>query len=943
MKYIDIKKAHHNNLKHIDVKIPLGSFTVLCGLSGSGKSSLAFDTLYVEGQRRYLKNLSNYLKQYLMQQKAPQVESITNLPPALALEQKNYVKSSRSTVASLSGILNHLRLIFEKLALAHCPTHKHPLKILSIEQMADQLLDQFKNERAFLVLEIFVKQVTSQKVFLNQLRQKGFTRFLVSKNKNPSLNDIKNIEDIKLLNKNTRFLLLDRFVIDDSQKTRLIDSLRQAFDLPQAFPFHKHVFSKQVIVQTLSGKQRLFSKKASCIECAYEFPVAITANLFNFNSPIGACSYCEGYGFISKIDEKKLIPNFKKTLKEGAIQVFENPSASPYKSKLQSYCLQKQIPINKPWCDLSAVQRSQIWLGDGKFTGIKNYFKSLESKKYKLHIRVLLSRYKSPVLCEHCKGSKLRSDLSHVQFHKKNLDHFMKMTLGQIKVFFDKEKLSSFEKEACFESFQELKKNLKYLQALGLSYLNLNRLTSSLSDGEFQRLNLSKHLGLCLSQMLYVLDEPTIGLHPRDTSRLIELLKELKALGNTVVVVEHDQDVMENCEYIIEMGPGSGKYGGKLLWQGCAKKFLNSPNSNTTQYLKRKNIILRNVRPVCKKNYKFRLLLEACTGHNLKQVDLFVPLNRFVVLTGVSGSGKSSLIVKTLYPALQQALNNQALDPLPYKRLSGVEFIKDVFLMESSGMGKSSRSSIISYIKVFDCIRNIFANTSLAKRKSFSASYFSLNVEAGRCSFCKGKAYQEIDMVFMDSLKVECEVCKGQKYKDEVLQILYQNKNIFEVLNLTVEEGFEFFRGEAKLLRAFSSLKEVGLDYLTLGQGIGSLSGGERQRLKLSRELLKSKQKQSLYILDEPTKGLHFKEIELLIKVIDRMIEAGASFLVVEHNLDFIKEADYIIDMGPEAGHQGGWILAEGSPEYIIKNAKSDTAKYLKNFINRKTKKQAKA
>ena len=935
MKFIEINKAYQNNLKGLSVKIPLGSFTLICGLSGSGKSSLAFETLYAEGQRRYLQSLSNYLKQYIIQQSPPEVESIYNLPPALALEQKNNIKSSRSTVASLSGLADHLRLIFEKIGKVHCPKHNIILESFSADQIVNYLLDHFKGEKAFALIPIFALKIPAQKLFLQELRKKGFTRFLIPQGKNIKLSQIKNIEDIKRFPKKDFYLLLDRFVIEQKQKGRMRDSFKQAFDLPKIFSLERAIFSEEILIQTMKGEKRSFSKKSRCPECAYEFPFSLTASLFSFNSPLGACSNCEGYGHTLEISESKVIPNPKNSLKKGAINPFQNPSAVTWKSHLKKYCEEQKISWDKAWCDLSLKHRKNIWKGDSSFKGIEGYFKRLERKRYKMHIRILLSRYKSPVLCNFCKGSRLRSELDFVFFHKKTFKDYMKMNLGQMKNFFDKAQMSDLEKEICSESFSALSHHLKYLNALGLSYLSLNRSVSTLSGGEFQRLNLSNQLGLCLSQVLYVLDEPTVGLHPRDTARMIDLLKELQKLGNTIVIVEHDQDVMENCDYIIEMGPEAGSRGGEILWSGQAKYFLKNKNSNTVPYLTRKNTILKTVRPVDKQNYKYRLLLKKCSGHNLKNVDLFVPLNRFVVLTGVSGSGKSSIVTNSLYPALKKELTGESSPCLPYDELLGANFLKEVVLMNQSNMGKSSRSSVVSYIKVFDIVRQNFAKTSLAKRQGFKASHFSLNVEGGRCPFCKGRGYQEIDMVFMDTLKVQCEECKAKKFKKEILKVRLRDKNIYEVLNLTVEEGFEFFREEASLLRAFSSLKEVGLSYLTLGQSIGSLSGGERQRLKLSRELLKSHQEKTLYILDEPTKGLHFKELELLLKVIDRLVETGGSFLVIEHNLDFIKSADFIIDMGPEAGSRGGQILFEGSPIEILNCKKSHTSQFLKKFIEK--------
>ncbi len=936
MKFIEINKACQNNLKNLSVKIPLGSFTLVCGLSGSGKSSLAFETLYAEGQRRYLQSLSNYIKQYIIQQSPPKVESIHNLPPSLALEQKNNIKSARSTVASLSGLADHLRLIFEKLAKAHCPEHHIPLESFSPDQIAVYLLNYFQGEKAFALVPVSAEQIKDKKTFFKNLKQKGFNRILIPSGKRLNLKQVKNIEDIKRAPSKKFYLLLDRFIIEESQKGRMRDSFQQAFALSKIFSSQPFVFSEELVIQILSGEQRLFSKKAKCPQCFYEFPLPLSSSLFSFNSPLGACNSCEGYGYTLEIDEGKVIPNPKLSLKRGAVHPSKNPSAARWRSHLKKYCEEAKIPWDKAWCDLSVRQRRNVWKGQGSFKGVSGYFKALERKRYKMHVRILLSRYKSPFVCKACKGSRLRSDLDFILFHGKTFNDYMKMSLGQMRSFFKKESMSDLEQERCSESFSALSRNLKYLNALGLSYLSLNRSVNTLSGGEFQRLNLSSQLGLSLSQVLYVLDEPTVGLHPRDTARMIELLKELQKLGNTIVIVEHDQDVMENSDYVIEMGPGSGQKGGEVLWSGPAHQFLQSKTSNTAPYLKRKNMLLRTARPVDKENYKYRLLLKNCTGHNLKNVNLFVPLNRFVVLTGVSGSGKSSLVTSTLYPALKQALFEESSRALSYQELIGVELLKEVVLMHQSDIGKSGRSSVVSYIKAFDFIRQSFAGTAWAKRQGFKASHFSLNVEGGRCPSCKGRGFQEIDMVFMDPLRVQCGDCKGKKFKKEILKVRLRDKNIDEILNMTVEQGFDFFRGSANLLRAFSSLKEVGLSYLSLGQSIGSLSGGERQRLKLSRELLKSQQEKTLYILDEPTKGLHFKELELLLKVIDRLVETGGSFLVIEHNLDFIKSADYIVDMGPEAGSQGGRILFEGSPEQILNCRKSHTGQFLKQLVERK-------
>ena len=937
-KQIEIYKAKQNNLKSVSVKIPLGSFTVVCGLSGSGKSSLAFETLYAEGQRRYLQNLSNYLKQYIIQQSPPDVEKIINLPPALALEQKNSVKSSRSTVASLSGLADHLRLIFEKLAQVQCPYHKVPLQAFSPDQITKYLLKNFSKERAFALVPISRDLISDPKNFIKLLQTKGFYRVLIPQQKKAlNLKQVKELEELKKLPQKNFYILLDRFVIEEKQQDRLRDSFKQGFDISKIIPSA----SKEIVVSLLNGESRIFSAEPRCPHCSYKFPYPITANLFNFSSPLGACEVCQGYGHVLDLDEKKIVPDPHLSLEQGAIHPFESPTGRIVKNKLRQFCEKEGISLKKSWQKLSSKEKRWVWKGSSKstFKGVQGYFDHLENKKYKMHVRIFLSRYKSAFKCSACKGTGLKAELNSITFQKKTFMDYMKMNLGQTEKFLNKLTLSPQQKAIVEEPLRALKNHIKCLNTLGLSYLELNRYVKTLSGGEFQRLNLSSQLGLCLSQVLYVLDEPTVGLHPRDTDRMIEILKDLQKLGNTIVVVEHDSSVMKTSDYIIEMGPESGSRGGELLWSGSWNHFLTqAKNSNTAPYLKRKVTPFKEPRPVNKSQYKYRLLLKKCSGHNLKKVDLFVPLNRFVILTGVSGSGKSSLITQTLYPALKKQLTGEVVSPaLPYDKLLGSEFLKDVILMNQNETGRSSRSSVLSYIKVFDVIRKAFANTTLARRLGMSASYFSLNVDGGgRCPACKGTGFQEVDMLFMDPLRVECEECHGKKFKQSTLQVKLKGKNIYELLQMTVEEASHFFRGsgEASLLRGFHSLREVGLDYLSLGQSLSSLSGGERQRLKLSRELLKSNQEKTLYILDEPTRGLHFKELELLLKVIDQLVNTGASFLVIEHNLDFIKEADYVIDMGPEAGSEGGQIMAEGSPLAITKKHRSHTGQFLKKTFS---------
>ena len=919
------------------MSIPLGSFTVICGLSGSGKSSLAFETLYAEGQRRYLQNFSHYVKQYLVQQTRPKVEEIRNLPPALALEQKNNVRSARSTVATLSGLADHLRLLFEKRGVPFCPEHKTPLEGFSPDTAADYLLKRFSGERAFLLSPVLKEQIAHPKTFLDQLRKAGLSRLIVPGPKGRPLAKIpiKNASGLKRLPGKDFFILMDRLAVKEAEKPRLVDSLTQSFQIQRLIPSERKAFSGEAVFASLEGEERRLSRQVRCPHCRFELPAPLTAALFNYNSPLGACPECEGYGCALNLDERKVIPYPRLSLKDGAVHPFNTPTAAEWKKKMKGFCAERGIGFDTPWCDLSLSQRKAIWDGSASFQGINGYFQFLEAKKYKMHIRILLARYRSPFPCGKCRGGRLRKEAGFVLFHGQTFNSCMKMTLRELRDFFETEKFSALEEEACRESFQALRKGLKYLNAAGLSYLSLSRSARSLSGGEFQRLNLSNQLGLSLSQVLYVLDEPTVGLHARDTARVIEILKEIRDMGNTVVVVEHDQGMIENSDFVIEMGPGSGKHGGRVLWAGPKSEFLESESSNTAGYLRTGPSKPGPVRPTDKENFRYSLRLKGCSARNLKKIDLFVPLNRFVAVTGVSGSGKTSLITDTLYPALEREIKGGQMRGLDYGSLSGAQFLQDAILMDQKGMRKNSRSFIASYIKIFDLIRQSFAEAPLAKREGFGPSHFSLNVDGGRCPNCRGLGFKEIDMVFMDPLTIRCEDCGGRKFRKEILRVKSKGKSIFEVLNLTVEEAVDFFRFEAPALRAFSALREVGLSYLALGQSVGSLSGGERQRLKLARELLGASQRQTLYILDEPTKGLHFREIELLLKVINRLVEGGGSVVVIEHNLDVIKEADYIIDVGPEAGAKGGRIVAEGPPLEILSSGRSHTARCLKAFLAR--------
>jgi excinuclease ABC subunit A len=633
-----------------------------------------------------------------------------------------------------------------------------------------------------------------------------------------------------------------------------------------------------------------------------------------------------------EIDENKVIPNPKLSLSEGALSPFEMPSANQDRKELMGFCKKAKINLNTAWCDLPQEHRDLVWKGSKDFYGVKGLFDYLETKKYKMHVRVFISRFRSPSKCPDCKGARLRRESEDVLIQSKSFQDLSSMSIRELKVFFDDFVPSKTELEISQEVLKQLRSRLEFLVRVGVHYLGVDRETRSLSGGEFQRIMLANQLGMGLSQTLFVLDEPTVGLHPRDNERLISILKDLKQLGNTLVVVEHDHDVIASSEHIVEMGPGSGQFGGNIIFAGGKEDFYKSERSRTASYLKRKKVSLAKLRSVEKEHLKYKLSLKGAKGNNLRDIDLDIPLNRVVSVTGVSGSGKSTAITRTLYPALARALNIDYLPAEEYAELLGAEHLQSVVLIDQSPIGKTARSSPVTYLKIFDGIRTLFASTLEAKERAYTPGTFSLNVDGGRCPACKGTGFEEIDMQFMDNVIIPCDVCDAKKYQAKVLEVKFKDKSIDDVLNMTVAEAMNFFVAHPNIRKPLSLLKEVGLDYLKLGQPANSLSGGESQRLKVARELSAVTHKSTLYILDEPTTGLHFAEIELLLSVLNKLVESGGSVLLVEHNLDVILASDYIIDLGPEAGEDGGQIVAQGSPREIMKSKKSLTGEYLRKY-----------
>lgn len=966
MRSIRLWGVKQNNLKNISVEIPLGSMMVICGPSGSGKSSLAFETLYAEGQRRYIESLSNYTKQFLNKAPKPDLEGIENIPPALALEQKNSVKTSRSTVGTATEIVDYLRLLYEKLGKAFCPYHHIVLEKDDVITSCKKILENFDGKRGYILAPIPTeKRVLTGRKLYDVLLKEGYQRIYLPKSttapadkKNRgrkkttkkalldssvqwpaysqvAMGSVLELKDPKLkksVPKDLFYIVIDRLSFTPSEEGRIIDSLSQAYRA--SLKFNSNSINSRCAVLTTEGQQLLLNEDFSCSVCGFEFP-NITSQLFSFNSPAGACPDCRGFGNVLSLDIDKVIPNPELSIYDGALTPFEMPSAKSDRKELLAYCRKANIDLHLPWNQLNLEQQKSIWSGNEDFYGVVGLFDYLETKKYKMHVRVFLSRYKSPQKCTTCDGTRLKKEAQQVLIKNRSITDLCSLSVQDLLVFLKKLTLSKKEKDTCKDVLEQLVNRLGFLSDVGVGYLSLDRPTRTLSGGEYQRLSLSNQLGMGLSQTLYVLDEPTVGLHPRDNDRLIKIMKALRDFGNTLVIVEHDHDVIKNSSHVIEMGPGSGHFGGEVLFSGELQQFLGFTKSNTNKYLKPGNIIFteNHTRPVDLTTYKYKISISGCTGNNLKNVQLDIPLNRIVTVTGVSGSGKSTLVSHTLYPALARALDVEYIKAYPFENLTGYQHIKNVLLIDQSPIGKTARSNSMTYMGIYDAVRQIIASSNEAKQRGYTAGTFSLNVDGGRCPVCKGLGFEVIDMMFMDDIHITCDACDGKKFRPEILDITYKGRNIVDIMNMTVAEAMDYFVAYPNIRRPLSILREVGLDYLRLGQSASSLSGGESQRLKIARELNHSSQKSTLYILDEPTTGLHFQEIHLLMKILNRLVENGNSILLVEHNLEVIWASDYIVDVGPEAGKEGGKIIAQGTPAELINNKKSLTGIYLKKYI----------
>jgi excinuclease ABC subunit A len=917
--YIIIKGARVNNLKNLDVAIPRNKLIVITGLSGSGKSSLAFDTLFAEGQRMYVESLSSYARQFLGRMEKPDVDYIQGVSPAIAIEQKANIKNPRSTVGTTTEIYDYLKLLYARIGKTISPISHQEVKRDTVTSVVDYIYKYNDGEKVMIFAPLHIISGRTLKQELNILLSKGFSRIKIGESVllvEEVLTDIERfgtIEDI--------LILIDRTSVihdDEDNQYRIADSIQTAF-------FEGH---GSCIVEIIGNESEEFSDRFELDGISFEEP---SVNLFSFNNPYGACKKCEGFGKILGIDENLVIPDKSLSVYEGAILPWRSEIMKKWRQKLIDNSLEFNFPIHRPINQLSQEQYRLLWTGNKYFKGIDKFFDYVGSKTHKIQYRVLLSRYRGRTLCPQCQGTRLRRDANYVMINDKSISDLVLMPVSDAYTFFKELKIEGIDEKVSRQLLIEIKNRLEYLELVGLGYLTLNRLTSTLSGGEYQRIRLATSLGSALVGSMYILDEPSIGLHPRDTHRLIDVLKSLRNLGNTVIVVEHEEEVMLNADQIIDIGPEAGAHGGKLIFQGTREQIRNNISTYTARYL---NHLDKVEIPEKRRKWNDSIVIKGARENNLKNIDVTIPLGILTVITGVSGSGKSTLVRNILYPAISKHLGTMTDTVGKFDKLEGsVDKILQVEYVDQNPIGKSSRSNPVTYVKAYDAIRKLFSDQQLARQRGYKPSHFSFNIDGGRCEACQGEGIIKIEMQFMADIYLTCDSCKGSRFKNEILNILYKDKNIKDILDLTVDEAIEFFYREASIVSRLKPLKEVGLGYVRLGQSSNSLSGGEAQRVKLAHFLGKGKTSQHdhiLFIFDEPTTGLHFHDINTLLISIQSLINQGNSVVMIEHNMEVIKSADWIIDLGPDGGdQQGGYIVFEGTPEDMIKNNTGYTSQYL--------------
>ncbi|GAB4136272.1 MAG: excinuclease ABC subunit UvrA [Bacteroidia bacterium] len=928
-KFIIIKGARMHNLRNVDLAIPRNQFVVITGLSGSGKSSLAFDTLYAEGQRRYVESLSAYARQFLGKIEKPAVEYIKGISPAVAIEQKVNTRNPRSTVGTSTEIYDYLKLLFARIGKTFSPVSGEQVKRHSVTDVVNYINSLKNGTRLMILAPVRKKKDKTLKEQLALLLKQGFTRILY-KNEVLKLNEI-NVSFLSA--KEPLFIVIDRIAVnteDEDASSRIADSVQTAY-----YEGEGDCILEIVAEDSKNENSRIaFSNRFEADGIKFEEP---NVHFFSFNNPVGACKTCEGFGSVIGIDPDLVIPNRNLSVYEDAIACWKGEKMSEWRDQLVMSAYKFDFPVHKPVGELTKAQQELLWTGNKYFSGLNHFFKHLEEQSYKIQYRVMLSRYRGKTTCPDCRGTRLRKDANYVKVAGHSISDIVLMQVKDALEFFKKIKLEKHEADIAKRLLLEITNRLQFLCDVGLGYLTLNRLSSSLSGGESQRINLATSLGSSLVGSMYILDEPSIGLHSRDTERLIRVLKGLRDIGNTVIVVEHDEDIMLAADRIVDMGPMAGTLGGEVVFSGTHDELLKA-ESLTAKYLTGREII-----PVPKQRRKWKHFVEVCgaSENNLKNLDVKIPLNVMTVVTGVSGSGKSTLVKKILYPAFQKQLGGYGEMTGKFSSLKGdFSHIAAVEFVDQNPIGKSSRSNPVTYVKAYDEIRNLFADQQLSKMRGYKPANFSFNVDGGRCEICDGEGEVVVEMQFMADIHLQCEACKGKRFKEETLEVLFNGKNIADILEMTVDEAIEFFGSDQnsgkKIVQKLKPLQETGLGYVHLGQSSSTLSGGEAQRVKLASFLgMGHHQPPTLFIFDEPTTGLHFHDIRKLLDAFNALIGQGHSLIIIEHNPEIIKCADWLIDLGPEGGDGGGYVIAEGTPEDIIKNKKSVTGFYLKEKLKK--------